>query len=289
MSEVSPGLYRAGAGEPVVLLHGFTGTWHHWRPLLGELAGRYEVIAPTLAGHAGGPPLERGTMSLATAADSLEGHLSDLGIGTAHFVGNSLGGALGLELAKRGRARSLVALAPAGGWTPGDGEAKRLARFFRRQTRLTRATAPRLGRIFRNPNTRRLALRDVMRHGELVSPQDAIDMARLSLGCTVIDDAIKALRADDRATTVQDLDQIDCPVLLAWPQFDRILPVERHANRYRRDIPGVELVQLTGCGHVPMWDDTRAVLHAIIGLVDAHSSPTAAVAPGRTEAPAPVF
>ncbi len=289
MSEVSPGLYRAGSGEPVVLLHGFTGTWHHWRPLLGELAGRYEVIAPTLAGHAGGPPLEPGTMSLSAAADSLESHLNDLGVGTGHFVGNSLGGALGLELAKRGRVRSLVALAPAGGWTPGDGEAMRLARFFRRQTRLTRATAPRLGRIFRNPSTRRLALRDVMRHGELVSPQDAIDMARLSLGCTVIDDAIKALRADDRATTVQDLDQIDCPVLLAWPQFDRILPVERHANRYRRDIPGVELLQLEGCGHVPMWDDTRAVLRAVTGMVDANSSPIAAAAPGRTETRAPVF
>lgn len=59
MGEASPALYRTGSGEPLVLLHGFTGTWRHWRPLLAELAARYEVIAPTLAGHDGGPPFPR--------------------------------------------------------------------------------------------------------------------------------------------------------------------------------------------------------------------------------------
>jgi pimeloyl-ACP methyl ester carboxylesterase len=44
----------------------------------------------------------------------LERHLDEIGVGAAHVVGNSLGGALALELSKRGRARSVVALAPAG-------------------------------------------------------------------------------------------------------------------------------------------------------------------------------
>jgi pimeloyl-ACP methyl ester carboxylesterase len=99
---------------------------------LGELVARYEVIAPTLAGHDGGPPYDvSGPLTFESGADYLEGHLDDIGVGSAHFVGNSLGGALALELAKRGRARTVVALAPAGGWTEGDGEAKRLARFSR--------------------------------------------------------------------------------------------------------------------------------------------------------------
>ena len=50
MPELSPALYRAGQGEPLLLLHGFTGTWQHWRPLLGELVARYDVVAPTLGG-----------------------------------------------------------------------------------------------------------------------------------------------------------------------------------------------------------------------------------------------
>ena len=42
------------------------------------------------------------------------------GFETAHLVGNSLGGWIVLELAARGRARSVSALAPAGGWDPGN-------------------------------------------------------------------------------------------------------------------------------------------------------------------------
>lgn len=91
MGEISPALYRAGSGEPLLLLHGFTGAWHHWRPLLGELAARYEVVAPTLAGHDGGRPLPAGTpMSFAGSADLLEEHLGELGLGTVHVVGNSM-------------------------------------------------------------------------------------------------------------------------------------------------------------------------------------------------------
>src|SRR5487761_1403386 len=141
MAEISSSLYRAGNGEPVVLLHGFTGHWRHWRPVLADLVARYEVIAPTLSGHNGGPayPSGMGLEKVADAGDSLEHHLDQLGVGTAHFVGNSMGGSLALELAKRGRARSVVAIAPGGGWSTGDGESRRLGRFFERQLKLTRA------------------------------------------------------------------------------------------------------------------------------------------------------
>jgi pimeloyl-ACP methyl ester carboxylesterase len=270
MGEVSPALYRAGSGEPLVLLHGFTATWHHWRPLLGELAARYEVIAPTLAGHDGGPPFPSGVpMTFASATDAVEGHLDELGVDTAHFVGNSLGGGLSLELAKRGRARSVVALAPAGGWSEGDGEAQRLADFFARSIRVARATARILPTIMKRPSSRRIAMRDVMRHGELVAPADAVDLARASTRCAVSQAAIDALRADS-GLTLRDLDRIECPVLLASPQFDRILPAERHAPRFKREIPGVEARTLPDCGHVPMWDDPRLLVRMISEFVDRH-------------------
>ena len=50
--------------------------------------------------------------------------------------------------------------------------------FFARQLRLTRANASRLAMIFRRPGPRRLALWDIMRHGELVAPAEAVQMAR---------------------------------------------------------------------------------------------------------------
>jgi pimeloyl-ACP methyl ester carboxylesterase len=284
MPEISPALYRAGSGEPLLLLHGFTGAWHHWRPLLGELVARYEVIAPSLAGHDGGKPLPAGmTINFSGSTDLLEEHLDELGLDSVHVVGNSMGGALALELAKRGRARSVVALAPAGGWTQGDGEAPRLARFFARQLRLTRRSDARMASIVRRPSVRRLALRDIMRHGELVAPFDALQLARSSLRCTVSTQAIEALAADREDLVLKDLDRIACPVLLASPQFDRVLPALRHSPRYRREIPGVDAVTLTGCGHVPMWDDTQQVLRTIVEFVERHhagSTPTASLASG---------
>jgi len=272
MPEVSLTLYRQGTGEPLLLLHGFTGTWHHWRPVLGELAAHYEVIAPTLAGHDGGPPFDvSGPLTFASSADHLERHLDEIGVGAAHVVGNSMGGGLALELAKRGRALSVVALAPAGGWVEGDGEAKRLARLFARQRRMTRLNARRMPLVMGRPGSRRLALREVMRHGELVSPAEAVDLALTSVRCPVAPVAIEALRAD-RGLVLQDLDLIACPVLLASPEFDRILPAERHAPRFRREIPSVESRMLPGCGHVPMWDDIKLILSTIVDFVDRHTA-----------------
>jgi pimeloyl-ACP methyl ester carboxylesterase len=271
MSEISPALYRAGAGEPLLLLHGFTGAWNHWRPLLDELSVRYEVIAPALAGHDGGKPLPAGiALNFASSTDLLEEHLDELGLDTVHVVGNSMGGALALELAKRGRARSVVALAPAGGWSPGDGEALRLARFFARQLRLTRASASYMCSILTRPKLRRLVFRETMRHGELVSPSQGMELAESSLRCTVADLVLDALRSDRADLSLGDLGRIDCPVRLASPQFDRILPPERHALRYRREIPNVDAITLTGCGHVPMWDDTALVIRTITEFVDRH-------------------
>ena len=117
MPEISPALYRAGEGEPLVLLHGATATWRCWRPLLADLVPRFDVIAPTVAGHDGGPPFPDDVpATIAGAADLVERQLDELGVASAHFVGNSMGGALSIELAKRGRARSVVAISPGGGW-----------------------------------------------------------------------------------------------------------------------------------------------------------------------------
>ena len=273
VSESTPALYRAGSGEPLLLLHGFTGAWMHWRPLLGPLSQRHEVIAPTLAGHDGGRPYPADSLvTFAASTDQLEGDLDELGVDTAHIVGNSMGGGLALELAKRGRARSVVALAPAGGWTPGDGEARRLARFFARQMRVTRLLRPRMPAILARPKVRRLALRDIMRRGDRVPASDALRLTDAALACTVAERAITALRADDRGLALEDLDRIDCPVLLATPQYDRVLPPERHAPRLRREIPGVQSLILADCGHVPMWDDTALLVSTIGEFVDRHSA-----------------
>lgn len=269
MSEVSRARYRAGEGEPVVLLHGFTATWRCWLPVLAELAARYDVLAPTLTGHDGGPPATPDQQhTLAAAADHVEAELDGQGVGTAHLVGNSLGGALALELAKRGRARSVVALSPGGGWTHGHPEGERIERFFRRQLRLTRATQGRLELVMRRPAGRRLALRDIVRRGEQLPPSEAVAMARSSIRCSVVEDVFAAIRSGEGL--MRDLDRVAVPTLVAWAEHDRVLPLEHHAPRFRAEIPGVAFRVLPGVGHVPMSDDPRLVVDTIVGWVERH-------------------
>ena len=107
-----------GSVEPILLLHPFMMSSYVWKDVAPRLAdtGRYEVFAPTMAGHNGGPPSRSWFLDTATLADHVEAQLDELGWTTAHVVGNSLGGWVAFELERRGRARTLTAIAPAGGW-----------------------------------------------------------------------------------------------------------------------------------------------------------------------------
>src|SRR4051794_7966092 len=195
-SEISERLYRAGEGEPLVLVHGFTATWRCWHPVLADLVARFEVIAPTLHGHDGGPPLPDGPgHTISDAADHFERLLDDLGVETAHFAGNSMGGAISLEMAKRGRARSVVAISPGGGWEEFDkAETDRIIKWFARNQKLARASQRSLPRVMARPGSRRLALRDVMTRGDQVPREDAIALAKSSIRCSIVDDVFEAIR-----------------------------------------------------------------------------------------------
>jgi pimeloyl-ACP methyl ester carboxylesterase len=90
--------HRGGSGSPLVCLHGFTDTWRTWELVLPALERRHDVLAPTLPGHAGGPPLT-GDVDGALLADAVERAMDEAGFGSAHIVGNSLGGYVALQLA----------------------------------------------------------------------------------------------------------------------------------------------------------------------------------------------
>jgi pimeloyl-ACP methyl ester carboxylesterase len=264
MPEISPALYRAGEGEPLVLIHGFTATWRCWLPVLAELVPRFEVIAPTLHGHDGGTalPAHDAPHSISRAADFLEEHLDALGVGTAHLAGNSLGGALALELAKRGRALSVVAISPAGGLRPGDtATAEKIIKVFSRMQKTTRASLNHLPRVMARPGLRRVALRDVMTRGHQVPATEALALARSSVRCDIVEDVYAVLRNGD--ASLHGLEHISVPTLITWGDKDRILPIETNSPRLREEIPGVEFRVTPGLGHTPMWDDPTQIAAAI--------------------------
>jgi pimeloyl-ACP methyl ester carboxylesterase len=272
--------YRGGSGEPLVLIHGFSGAWHNWRPVLPALEERHEILAVGLAGHFGCPPFE-GEIGLATAVDALERDLDAAGFETAHVVGNSLGGLLAFELARRGRARSVIGLAPAGGWQTGTPEARRLVRIFKAQHRAGTLAFPHAEHLFRSALLRKLGFSMVMVHGDRVPAGDAVEMLRASIQCP---EYFTILAAGERDGMPADFDGVDCPVLLAWPQKDRLLTIRRYSERLRRLIPHAEWEVLRGVGHFPMYDDPALVARTILQWTARHA--LAAPPPGAAEAQA---
>ena len=105
-NEVIDGLRYAveetGAGEPLVLLHGFTGCAANWRPLLPRLAECHRVIAIDLPGHgnSGAPGSVARYKMPRVAADLIE-LLTRHDATPAHWLGYSMGGRLALYMAVR--------------------------------------------------------------------------------------------------------------------------------------------------------------------------------------------
>ena len=123
--------YEAGKGPPLVLLHGLGGSWHVWQPVLPMLERQHRVIAPRLRGHPGGTQWPAGREpTLHAIADMLAQDLAERKIDRPHLAGNSLGGLLALELARRGIAASVTAFSPAGAWR-NDRDYEAVARPFR--------------------------------------------------------------------------------------------------------------------------------------------------------------
>src|SRR3954453_717030 len=108
-------LHRAGSGAPLVLLHGIGHTWRGWKPMLPLLEGRFDVLAVDMPGFGYSEPLPEGVDSTPEAlADAVEDEMGRAGFDRAHIAGNSLGGWVALELARRGRAETVTAISPAG-------------------------------------------------------------------------------------------------------------------------------------------------------------------------------
>ena len=115
-----------------MLLHPFLVTGNVWQDVVPLLSNHHEVFTPTLLGHRGGPPVMRRPATIWDVVDAVDGYLDEHGLQRPHLVGNSAGGFVALELARRGRAATVCAFSPAGFWSVGDGSKERAAKKVRR-------------------------------------------------------------------------------------------------------------------------------------------------------------
>ena len=260
--------------EPLVLIHGFTATPRTWSPVLPALQDRHDVHSLGLLGHAGTDPWPDGVeVGLPGLVDGAERSLDALGLETAHLVGNSLGGWVALELAARGRARSVIALSPAGGWDAGSPIERKIRKLFLRQHKTLSLSRGRVDGLLKRPRFRKLAFRDVAVNGDRIPPTEAKAMTEDSLACPIYFDFLDSVQR----SPFGELAQIECPVLIAWGTKDRVLPYASCTERLRRLVPQARWRELPGLGHMPQWDDPDGTARLILDEVAAASpSPSAA-------------
>jgi pimeloyl-ACP methyl ester carboxylesterase len=255
--------HRGGSGPPLVCLHGFMDTWRIWELVLPALERRHDVLAPTLPGHAGGPPLA-GEITGELLADAVERAMDEAGFETAHLVGNSLGGYVALQLAARGRAKSVVALAPAGGWAAGDASFEATLRFQAELHEQAKAAAPHADAIVASPEGRRRATRLITTNFEHIP---AALLAHQLLGVAGCAGALPLIEYGLREGYRLDAERITCPVRIVWGTEDKLLPWPSTAVRYREDwLPHADWVELEGAGHCAPLDVPLETAQLILGF-----------------------
>lgn len=92
---------EAGAGTPVVLIHGSgpgVTAWANWRGAIPVLAEHFRVLAPDITGFGYTDHRPDGVYTLDTWVDFTLGFMDAVGVEQAHLVGNSFGGALALAV-----------------------------------------------------------------------------------------------------------------------------------------------------------------------------------------------
>lgn len=258
--------YVGGSGTPLVLLHGLTGTWHIWKPLLPLLEKHHRVIALTLPGHAGGAFLAEGIVPTVQAmADGVVETLAQRGIHRAHFVGNSLGGWLSLEMARRGVAQTVVALSPAGSWDqPAEYEA--VSKPFRQIALVMPLLLIFMLLLGWLGSVRRALLRQTMEHGDRLPAWDFIQSLFAFMKTSVL---LPLLDAMGRDGSIALLSAPGIPIRIIWSGSDRVIPLEPYGRIMFKRVPDAEHLVMEGVGHVPMYDDPEQIARRILEVTSA--------------------
>ena len=229
-----PVRYEAvGEGEPVILVHGLSGSTRWWSRNVSEIAERHRLYLVDLPGF-GMLRSSRRRFVLAEAASWLLEWMEAVGLERAHLVGHSMGGYICLRLAARRPAavRRLVLVAPAGVPTGRS---------------MVGHLGPLLGAVrHASPSFLPVLLRDAVR-----------------MGPSTLWRAARDLLAED---VREDLRRIEAPTLLLWGKRDPLVP-PTVGDLLREEIPDSRLLVLERAAHVPMFDRPEAFDAALLAFL----------------------
>jgi 4,5:9,10-diseco-3-hydroxy-5,9,17-trioxoandrosta-1(10),2-diene-4-oate hydrolase len=248
-----------GEGEPaVVFVHGLAGSWQNWLENIPHLAaGGHRVVAFDLPGF-GASEMPSGKISIPGYGRFVDALLDRLGVGPAVFVGNSMGGFIGAEVAIQFPARvERLVLVSAAGLTAEYQRDERVLGVLRFGENLLSAWSAWLGArsdaVAGRARARRLLMRLVVARPDLLPAPLIAEQVRAGGGPGFVD----ALDALTDYPIRPRLRQIGCPTLIVWGTEDRLIPV-RDADEFERLIPDVRKVVWEDTGHMAMLERPAA-------------------------------
>jgi pimeloyl-ACP methyl ester carboxylesterase len=238
-------LRRAGAGAPLLYLHGAIG-FPGWLPFFDRLSQRFEVLAPD---H---PSFGRSTTPewLDEVGDLAYFYLDlidALRLDGVHLVGHSLGGWVALELAVRStaRIRTLTLLDSAGIRIKGKPMPDILVMDREETTRLAFADPRMVERILATPLTPEM---------QEQFARDRVAAARLAWQPRFFNPHLRKW-----------LHRVTVPTQIVWGEHDGIIPPD-YAAEFQKLIPGAKLLMVPGAAHSPHVETPEIVLDAIAAL-----------------------
>ena len=243
-----------GQGEPLVLLHGGAGNWHHWVRNVDALAERFQVMAidQPCYGDSDAVPWDTAdeaylTLCAAAIEEMTAGH------DRIHLAGFSFGGYIAAEIAVRLSPR-VASLSMTGGAGYGKPEGRGFTLDSAKRMR---------ARLGRNPTDAELLTMHAENLGKLMLWEKSL-----------IDDWTTAMqkrnvertRFDSRRLSWADrtpgcVGEASCPVMIVYGEHDAacIPPIEERLKRCRAVKPGLISHIIPECGHWAMYEAADTV------------------------------
>lgn len=240
-----------GAGEPIVFVHGISGSWQNWLENLPHFARGHRAIALDLPGF-GASPMPSWPIDVPAYGRLIHDFCEKLGVEGGTIVGNSLGGFIAAEAvtAAPGRFERLALISAAGiinTWNP---EERAVATAFAWKT-----FSPYFARggreIVNRPRLRRAVFGPFVRYPNRLGAQ--LLWEQIDGGLTNCPGFGEALHAAIGHDIRERLGTIEIPTLILWGFNDRVIPVQA-ALSYHRRISHSRLEIFERTGHVPQLE-----------------------------------
>lgn len=247
-----------GSGTPVIMIHGFGGSFINWNKLRDRLKKDYRIIRIDLPGFglSDMPYAAAGkTNFIQQYRDFMSFMLDTLQVDSAYVIGNSMGGmmAWGSAADHPDKVKKLVLIGSAG--YDLEKISASVARFMKLPVFefFFRKGLP----LFSSENSARKVYFDPSKiNPETVKNNNLLWNREGNIH------AAFALASSGQYPDTAIIARVQCPTLILWGRNDKIVPVE-HAARFQRDIKNSQLVIFDSCGHCPMIekpDETADVI-----------------------------